>query len=250
MRECESTADNKAVGDSESGLASSSLVRRLAVLWEKLKFEATFGLLWLVSTILCATARFRVEGWERMQRLLAEGRGGVVALWHGSTTLPIYYCRNMSLYSIVSLSKDGELQHRILRSRGFLTIRGSSARRGAQALLEAVRRLREGYVLAVTPDGPRGPARKVQPGTIHLAQRSGAPVLPVGVACRPCLRAPSWDSHLIPAPFAQVVLVFGEPLEVSPEESVEEAARRVEDSINAAERRAWELISKPKGSAQ
>ncbi len=248
MRKCGGAVDSKNARLSVSGSKGSGFTRGLTALWERLKFEATFTLLWLVSTALCATVRFRVEGWQRLQQMVKEGRGGVIVLWHGSTTLPIYYCRNMKFYSIVSLSKDGELQHRILLKRGFVTIRGSSARRGAQALLEAVRRLREGNVLAVTPDGPKGPVRKVQPGTIHLAQRSGAPILPVGVACKPCLQAPSWDSHLVPAPFARAVLVFGELLEVGPDENVDEAAERVEQSINAAEQRAWELLSTSIGS--
>lgn len=219
-----------------------AFVRRLSLLWDRLKFEVILLLLRLISTAICATARFRVEGWDRMQQLLKDGKGGIIVLWHGSTTLPVYYCRNMGLYSIVSLSKDGELQHRILKSRGFNTIRGSASRRGAQALLEGIRRLREGKVIAITPDGPKGPAKKVHPGTIHLAQRSGSPVLPVGVACTPCRRLPTWDSHLLPAPFARVVMVFGEPFTISPEESVEAAAKRVEDSINAAEDLAWQLL--------
>ncbi|MGQ9454505.1 MAG: lysophospholipid acyltransferase family protein [Armatimonadota bacterium] len=219
-----------------------TFVRRLSLLWERLKFEAILFMLRLISTALCATARFRIEGWDRMQQLLEEGKGGIVVLWHGSTTLPVYYCRNMGLYSIVSLSKDGELQHRILKSRGFNTIRGSASRRGAQALLEGIRRLREGKVIAITPDGPKGPAKKVHFGTIHLAQRSGSPVLPVGVACKPSKRLPTWDSHLLPAPFAKVVMVFGEPLTIGPEESVEAAAKRVEDSINAADELAWRSL--------
>jgi len=235
---------DRIVAASVSGQEKYSLLDRAAAFWHRLKFEALFGLLWVISTFLCATVRFKIEGWEHLQNLIAAGNGGIIVLWHGYTTLPVYYCRNMGFYSIVSLSKDGELQNRILKSRGFITIRGSSSRRGAQALLEAIRRLKEGKVIAVTPDGPKGPARRVQPGTIHLAQRSGSPILPVGVACSPSKQLPTWDSHLLPVPFARAVLVFGEPFQISSEESVEEAARRVEDSINAAEKRAWDLVSK------
>ncbi len=104
----------------------------------------------------------------------------------------------MGFYSLVSLSNDGDLQDRLLRSRGFRTVRGSSGRGGARALLELTRKLQEGGVMAHTPDGPKGPPKKVQPGTVYLAKRSGCPVLPVGVACRPCKRLGSWDSHMLP----------------------------------------------------
>ncbi|MGB9619286.1 MAG: lysophospholipid acyltransferase family protein [Armatimonadota bacterium] len=212
-------------------------------LWERVKAELIFRLSWLISTALAASVRFTVEGWDRLEELVADGKGGIVVLWHGVTLLPVYYCRNMGFYSIVSLSRDGELQNRILRSRGFRTIRGSSTRHGMRALLESIRRLKKGGIMAITPDGPRGPARKVQPGTIHLAQRSGSPVLPVGVACRPCKRLSSWDSHMIPWPFARAVIVFGEPFCVGEDEEENRAARRIEDAINAAEHRANEILS-------
>ena len=96
--------------------------------------------------------------------------------------------------------------------------------------------------MAYTPDGPKGPAKKVQPGAVHIAQRSGCPVLPVGVACRKCFRARSWDSHMVPAPFARAVIAFGEPLHIAPEEREQDAALRIENAINDAERRAYELL--------
>jgi len=159
--------------------------------------------------------------------------------WHGVTMLPIYYCRNMGFYSLVSLSNDGDLQDRLLRSRGFKTVRGSSGRGGARALLELTRKLQEGGVMAHTPDGPKGPPRKVQPGTVYLARRSGCPVLPVGVACKLCKRLSSWDSHMLALPFAKAVIYFGDPLHVTAEEDDDAAAARIEIAINEAERRAW-----------
>lgn len=211
-------------------------------LWQRIKREMVFRLAWFLSTAIAATVRVRVDGWERLQNVISEGAGGLVTPWHGVTMLPIYYCRKMGLYSMVSVSRDGELQNRILRSRGFTTIRGSTGRHGARALLESVRRIREGGVMAYTPDGPKGPARKVQPGAVHIAQRSGCPVLPVGVACRPCFRAHSWDSHMVPAPFARAVIAFGEPLHIAPGEPEEDAALRIENAINDAERRAYQLL--------
>jgi len=210
---------------------------------ERIRRRLTFWVLWIISTGIASTVRFRVEGYDHLEQILAEGKGGLVLPWHGVTVLPIYYCRNMGFYSMVSVSKDGQLQDMILRSRGFNTIRGSSGRHGARALLEAVRKLAEGGVLAHTPDGPKGPPKKVQPGTVYLAQRSGSPVLPVGVACAPCKRLGSWDSHMVPLPFARAVLFFGDPLHIAPDEDEFDAALRIEEAINAAELRAEELLA-------
>ena len=212
-------------------------------LWRRLKAGFVFWSLWLVSTAIVATVRFTVEGWDRLEEAVADDKGGMLLSWHGNTVLPIYYCRNKGFYSIVSVSRDGELQNRLLRSRGFNTIRGSSARRGIRALLEATRALKDGKFLAHTPDGPKGPPKKVQPGTVYLAQRSGCPILPVGVACKPCRRLHSWDSHLVPLPFSKAALVFGEPLYITPDEDQQQAAIRIEDAINEAGRRADQTLT-------
>lgn len=219
------------------------MARGVLGLWEKITAELVFRLLWLIATGLAATVRFSVEGWDRFLEVKNGGAGGIIVLWHGVTMLPIYYCRRHGLYSIVSVSRDGELQNKMLKSRGFKTIRGSSGRQAVRALLESVRCLKAGGVMALTPDGPKGPPKVVQPGTVHLAQSSGSPVLPVGLACAPCKRLASWDSHLIPLPFARAALVFGEPLYVHDSDDPAAAAERIADAINAAEHRAEEILN-------
>lgn len=212
-------------------------------LWERLKRALVFRILWLIATGLAATVRFKVEGWDRFLAVKDGNKGGIIVLWHGVTLLPIYYCRHLGLYSIVSVSRDGELQNRMLQSRGFRTIRGSSGRQAVRALLESVRCIKDGGVMALTPDGPKGPPKVVQPGTVHLAQSSGCPVLPVGVACAPCKRLSSWDSHLIPMPFAKAALVFGEPLRFAQTDDIQDSAARVAAAINEQEHRAEEILA-------
>jgi hypothetical protein len=212
--------------------------------WSSFKRSALIRLLWLVSTGIAVTVRFKVEGMEKLHNIAADGKGGLILPWHGVTMLPIYYCRHMGFYAIASVSKDGQLQNGILRMRGFKTIRGSSARHGVRALLEATRRLKEGKVLAYTPDGPKGPPKRVQSGTVYMAQRSGCPVLPVGVACKPCKRLKSWDSHLVPMPFSRAVIAFGDPVYVSEDMDEAAAAQMIENAINAATGRAQEILGK------
>ncbi len=211
-------------------------------LWERIKLQLIFWMLWLISTGIARTVRFRVFGWDKLIKIVNDRKGGLILPWHGVTMLPIYYCRHMGFYSIVSVSKDGELQNKMLRSRGFRTIRGSSARHGARALLQSIRCLQEGNVMAITPDGPKGPPKKVQPGTVHLAQRSGCPILPVGVAAKPCKRLKSWDSHMIPGLFAKAVIYFGDPLYIAEDEEEASACLRIEQAINNAESCAEQLL--------
>lgn len=217
--------------------------KRRGSFWNKLKAELIYRVLWLIATGLAASARYRVEGRERLLKMVADGKGGVILIWHGSTLLPIYYCRHMGFYSLVSVSKDGDLQSRLLHSRGFRTIRGSTARHAVRALLNGVRCIREGNIIALTPDGPKGPPKKVQPGAIHMAQRSGCPVLPVGMACSSCKTLTTWDSHVVPLPFSRTAIVFGDPLYISEDEDEAVAVVRVEEAINQAERRAEEILN-------
>ena len=210
-------------------------------LLERIQANLIFGILWLIATAIAASVRCRFEGREKLDRIASEGKGGLVLPWHAMTLLPIYHFRHRGFFSIVSVSKDGELQNRMLRSRGFRTIRGSSGRHAVRALLESVRCLQEGSVMAFTPDGTP-PAKKVQQGTVYLARKSGCPVLPVGVACSPCKRLRSWDRFMIPVPFAKAAIVFGDPLTVAPDEDEARAAVRIEEAINAAEARAHEML--------
>lgn len=169
----------------------------------------------MLIRLLGFTARFEVVGYERVREIAESGRSCVMAVWHGRTMMPVYYCRGMGIWAIVSTSRDGELQARVLQYLGYRIIRGSTARGGIKAALIAARKLQEGGILAITPDGPRGPAHQVQEGIVFLAQKANCPIVPIGVGIRPRKLMPTWDSYALPAPFARCALVFGEPIDLS-----------------------------------
>lgn len=190
---------------------------------------------------LAATVDFRfhddaaVRSWER------EGRPFILAFWHRHLILMRYAYRGSRMSVLVSQSWDGELTSQTLAHLGIDTCRGSSSQGGAAALRELLRRARYGSDLAFTPDGPRGPVHKVQPGVIVAAAMSGLPIQPVAIAAtrRKLLR--SWDRMLVPLPGARVEVVYGPPLTVASRSSIAEEAERLESSLLATERRAEEL---------
>jgi lysophospholipid acyltransferase (LPLAT)-like uncharacterized protein len=94
-------------------------------------------------------------------------------------------------------------------------VRGSSTRGAARALLGAVRELQEGYAVAFTPDGPRGPRREMKPGVVAAAQRGGAAIVPLHAEATRSWRLHSWDRFMIPKPGARVVVRYGRPFEVA-----------------------------------
>jgi lysophospholipid acyltransferase (LPLAT)-like uncharacterized protein len=129
--------------------------------------------------------------------------------------------RSAGLVCLISASHDGGMLARTLKYFGVEAVRGSSSRRGAQALLELTSWMEKNYSVAITPDGPRGPRYEIHDGIISLAQLSGRPILPVStyVSWKVCLK--SWDRFQIPLPFARCELRVGEPLSV-PRDAPEE----------------------------
>jgi lysophospholipid acyltransferase (LPLAT)-like uncharacterized protein len=124
--------------------------------------------------------------------------------------------------AMVSASKDGGLLARVLELHGVQPVRGSTSRRGRQALLELVTWAERGYDLAITPDGPRGPCYVIQDGIIALAQLTGLPIIPVAYHLTSKIRLRSWDRFQIPLPFTGCHISFAPPIRVAREASEEE----------------------------
>lgn len=172
------------------------------------------------------------------------------SIWHGHIWVLLWALRGRRLSVMVSEHRDGEFIARVARRLGYDTVRGSSTRGGARALLELARAGREGRGhLLLTVDGPRGPGREVKEGIVFAASRTGLPVVPVGVAVRRAWVARSWDRHVVPKPFARVAVAFGSGLHVPQAAGREELAGRwvpaVAQGMREAEERAWRELGGP-----
>lgn len=163
---------------------------------------------------LATTWRVRVVNPEVVRAEHDRRQPVILALWHGQLLPLLWVHRNREIAIIISEHADGEIIARAAASLGCRAVRGSSSRGAARALLGATRELEAGYDLAITPDGPRGPAKSVAPGTMVIAQRSGAPVVPVAAVANRSWRLRSWDSFMIPKPFATVTVAYSDPIRV------------------------------------
>jgi len=141
-----------------------------------------------------------------------KGNSVLFALWHGLQLPLIVTHRNMGVHLLISKSRDGSLVSAICENLGFRTVRGSSSRGGVSAARELVNLLSKGETVAVTPDGPRGPACVVKKGVSLIPKRAKVPVVPYGVSAFPSVRLKSWDSFMIPLPFARLVISEGRPI--------------------------------------
>ncbi|MEA3208989.1 MAG: hypothetical protein QOE70_2046 [Chthoniobacter sp.] len=118
--------------------------------------------------------------------------------------------------ALASASKDGEIIAAFIQRFGIRAIRGSSSRGGARALVEMKRAIEDGYIMAITPDGPRGPRYSLSPGVIKLAQVTGGYILPIHVTFSGFWRLKTWDGFMIPKPFCRVDITFDLLHEIPP----------------------------------
>ena len=143
------------------------------------------------------------------------------------------------MVALVSASKDGAFLSRTLEWFRVQPVRGSSSRRGAQALRELTSWAERGYDVTVTPDGPRGPCYRVQDGITSLAQLTGLPIVPVTFNLNWKISVKSWDRFQIPLPFARCEVCVGKIIRVPADASDamrEELRRQLEADLRAITR--------------
>ena len=167
-----------------------------------------------VVAALCGTIRWTVEGLEHYDAIQAAGRQPVMAFWHGRIVHATWFFRRRGIVVMISENFDGEWIGRLIEKFGYRTARGSTSRGGARALARMRRLALAGAPTGFAVDGPRGPARSVQPGAVWLAGLTGNPVLPFHSEADRFWTARSWDGTQVPKPFARAAMVVGAPIEV------------------------------------
>jgi lysophospholipid acyltransferase (LPLAT)-like uncharacterized protein len=195
---------------------------------------------WLVAPalrLLAGSWRIQLLHEERWRRLYDAGQPHLFLLWHEALLPLLWQHRGQGIAIVVSEAREGKYLSDFAASLGYRSLHGSSTRGGARALLGAVRELQAGHTVAFTPDGPRGPRRELKPGVIAAAQRGGGAVVPLHAESNRAWRLHSWDRLMIPKPFAQVWITYGEPFEVGPgEEGFAEGLERAAAGLDQVSR--------------
>ena len=170
----------------------------------------------LIIRLLIGTMRIIERPDNYPERIIRQGENIIFAFWHSFMLVPAYTARNLGIKIMISQHTDGEYITRVVERLGFTTIRGSTTRGGAKALLKMIKDSKEGTVLAITPDGPKGPRFTVQPGIVYLSQKTGFPIVPASLGLTSYWELPSWDKFRIPKPFSKAALICGEPIHIPP----------------------------------
>lgn len=213
---------------------------RRAGLRERALGAAIAGLIRLLG----ATVRLRFHDAGLIRAREREGRRFVLAFWHRHLLMMRYAYRGDRMTVMMSRSRDGELMAQSMFRLGIHSVRASTSKGAAAGLKELIRVARDGSDIAFTPDGPRGPARQVQPGVVFAAAVTGLPVIPVAIEASRAWEARSWDRMLVPKPGARVEIVYGEPLEIPRDADLAAWGERVRVALAGVEARAAGLAGR------
>jgi len=182
----------------------------------------------VLVSVIGSTLRWRIED---PSGLLANTpqRSCIFAFWHNRIFLLPYLFRKHwhsrqrdRVVVLVSASRDGEKLARVLSKFDLICVRGSSSRRGKQALRELTALVNDGYDAGITPDGPRGPKYHCHDGVIALSQITQAPIIPVSWDVSRKITVNSWDNFMVPLPFARATVRIGVPMMIPVDTSGEQ----------------------------
>jgi lysophospholipid acyltransferase (LPLAT)-like uncharacterized protein len=171
---------------------------------------------YVLVRILGSTVRFQTTGWEHFEAIDNAGKLPIYSFWHDRIIAGTYFFRNRGIIVLSSSSFDSEYTARCIQRLGFGIIKGSSTRGGIQALVGMIRMMKQGFAMAFTIDGPKGPRYEAKAGPILLAKKTGNPLMPFVIECEKFWTIKSWDRLQIPKPFTKANLIISPPIFVDP----------------------------------
>lgn len=186
---------------------------------------------YLVVRLIYATMRVRIIGGEIPQALHDNGVGIINVFWHARLLMVPFAYTGDKVHVLISSHGDGKIIANVMKKFGFGVVYGSSSREGKKAYREMVKLARSDRDLAITPDGPRGPAETVKHGVASLACLTGRPVVPLAYSASRVKRFSSWDRFLVPIPFSRGVIVWGDPVYRREGEDPEAFRQRIEQAL-------------------
>jgi lysophospholipid acyltransferase (LPLAT)-like uncharacterized protein len=198
--------------------------------------------------LLARSWKVSVRNAEHLEAAARDNPAHVMALWHGRMLMGLPHHAHHNWHVLVSRSGDGDISNALLESFGYQVIRGSASKGGASAVRSILTALKGvGEAIILTPDGPRGPRHRVNPGVAWIAKATGYPIVPCGFVCDRAWYAKSWDRFTIPRFGARVLLTYGEPLYVprgADEAELEAAAEEIRACILGAEQQGFDELGR------
>lgn len=178
---------------------------------------------------LCKTLRVSYKNKKVIDELRKQKQNYVLAFWHGTMLLPWFLHKNDGFAALTSKSKDGDLLAKQLKHWKYKVVRGSSSKGGDVALEIMIDHAKNGYSIAITPDGPRGPEHKFKAGAVITAKKSLVPLVLAGIGIKSKKKLKSWDKFQIPNPFSNVKVIYSDPVYIDAKLSYDETSIVIEE---------------------
>ncbi len=191
----------------------------------------TFPIYWFYK-ILTATLRYEEHGREIIDELHDKGERHVLCIWHDELFPFMKMKKHMKIVTVVSPSVDGNFLVSLLNKLDVQTVRGSSTRQGVNALLNAVKVMKNEHVHAVvTIDGPLGPRHEVKEGALFLAFHAKAHIVPTRLTMEKCYAFNTWDRFKVPYPFSKVKVEYYPPYLIEAENLTSEVLAEEKEKL-------------------
>lgn len=205
-----------------------------------------------IIRLLKKTVRITVVGGENLTEVTEKHSRAIFTFWHGNMIVPMMQLIGKEIVVLVSEHGDGEIIARAISNLGYGLVRGSTTRGGAKALKTMIKRFEQPGIIVITPDGPKGPYRKLKIGVVILSQRTGVPILPMSAYTSSPTHLKSWDRFHLVKPFERCVLFYGKPIYIDKElngDELEEKRKYVEQELYNLDRKA-EAFFRTKSTSQ
>ena len=178
---------------------------------------------------LCTTLRVSYKNKKIIDEFRKYKQNYVLAFWHGTMLLPWFLHRDDRFAALTSKSKDGDLLAKQLKHWKYKVIRGSSSKGGDVALGIMVDLAKNGYSVAITPDGPRGPEHEFKAGAVITAKKSGVPIVMMGIGVKSKKQLKNWDKFQIPNPFSHIKVIYSDPVYIDVKLTYDETSKIIEE---------------------
>jgi hypothetical protein len=200
----------------------------------KLYFISKLGK-WVLF-LLYNTNKWNIEGEEKYIKLIEQGQSVIISIWHGRVLTFVKQLAYKKYYAVAGTHNDAEIIARICINMGWKVIRGSSSDKGREAYEAILDALNEpGSLIAMTPDGPKGPAKIPKAGIVKAAQRTGAIIIPAAAHSTKRWGFTNWDTFYVAKPFGRIEVIYGDPISFSKEDQFVDCLAKVKEAMDMLE---------------
>ncbi len=191
---------------------------------------------WILSLIY-KTNRWDVRGEENYKSELDKKKSVIISVWHGNLLIPFMNLAKNNYHGLAGTNQDAEIIAKIGLKLGWELLRGSSSDKGPEIFTEIVNLLDDPPCLvAMTPDGPKGPERIPKPGIIRAAQKTGATIIPVASCSTKNWQFVNWHTFFLEKPFGEIFLEYGSPISFSENDDFESCKKILVEEMEKIEK--------------